>query len=185
MLTQRNKVKQNLPPQICLWYIGYFELKLFKKQLVQESHSDLPLSSSKLKINVPCGRQFPCTRRVEILTTRESGSLVPRRLYTQTMLLLHQFTIQLSCQFFTSLLFPCLKGTKAACFGHSFESHILYGAPRHMKLKFSPVNLYYVNYWVSQRMWKGKREKFSAPTGIRLIFFWENIDNIKYKLIII
>lgn len=54
-----------------------------------------------------------------------------------------------------------------------------------MKLKFSPVNLYYVNYWVSQRMWKGKREKFSAPTGIRLIFFWENLDNIKYKLIII
>ena len=36
------------------------------------------------------------------------------------MLLLYQFTT--SCQFFTNLLFLCLKGIKAACFGHFFES---------------------------------------------------------------
>ena len=34
---------------------------------------------------------------------------------------------QLSCQFFTNVLFPCLKGIESICFVHFFEAHIFMG----------------------------------------------------------
>lgn len=52
----------------------------------------------------------------------------------------------MSCQFFTDVWFLCLKGIKASCYGHFFESHILKG-PLYIKnqICFRTVNLSNVN----------------------------------------
>ena len=64
---------QNVPPQnMPFWHINNFEIKLLKKQPVQEGHFDCPLSLGKQEINLPCERYPPCTKRVEgILITRD------------------------------------------------------------------------------------------------------------------
>lgn len=59
---------QNMP----FWYIGYFELKLLKKQLVQERLSDPPLSPRKQEISLSCESYTPCTKRMKgTLITRD------------------------------------------------------------------------------------------------------------------
>ena len=47
MALRINRVQSKLPPNMPLWPIDYFELKLFEKQLVQEWCSDTPLSLLK------------------------------------------------------------------------------------------------------------------------------------------
>ena len=43
-----------MPPQnMPFWHIGYFELKLFKKQPMQEGHSDPHLSPLKMGFRSP------------------------------------------------------------------------------------------------------------------------------------
>lgn len=49
--------------QVSLWHTDNFELKLFKKQPVQEGYSDLPLSRWKQGINLLCEMHFPYTRK--------------------------------------------------------------------------------------------------------------------------
>ena len=50
-------------PNMPLWHIDYFELKLLKKQLVQEKHSEPPLSPWKQEINLQCERYPPCPKK--------------------------------------------------------------------------------------------------------------------------
>ena len=51
----------------------------------------------------------------------------------------------LPCQLLTNLLFLCLNGIKAACFGQFFESHIFMSFCTYVQLGFTPVDLSYVN----------------------------------------
>ena len=54
------------------WHIDYLELKVLKKQLVQEEHSDPLLSPRKQEISLLCEKYPSCTRRIEsILITRD------------------------------------------------------------------------------------------------------------------
>lgn len=66
------KGEQHMSPKgIPLWYANDFKIKLLKKQLIQEGHSNPPSSPPKAGTNLPCKKHRLCTRRVEgILTTR-------------------------------------------------------------------------------------------------------------------
>ena len=73
-----------------------------------------------------------CTRRGEGILPSGCGvqgwaGCVNKPYYLSTKSLLWAQT-PLSCQFFKNSLLPCLKGMKAACFGHFFESHIFMGS---------------------------------------------------------
>ena len=60
------------PQSVSFWYNGYFELKLLKKQPVQEGHSDSSSPPEKEEINSPCERYPPCTsRQRDDLITRD------------------------------------------------------------------------------------------------------------------
>lgn len=60
-------------PQMPLWDIDDFELKLLKKQPIQE-YTDPPLSPWKQEMNLPCQRYSSCTRR-----KRKTSYLSPQR----------------------------------------------------------------------------------------------------------
>ena len=66
----------------------------------------------KQEINLQCESYPLCTRGYRDKACYFFTNLLPE---AQT---------PLSCQFFTSLLFICLKSIKTACFGHFFRSHM-------------------------------------------------------------
>lgn len=55
-------------PKYGTWYTHYFELKLLKKQLVQEGHSDSPLCSLKE------GNKFPMGNVLSLYQKEERGT---------------------------------------------------------------------------------------------------------------
>ena len=76
-----------------LWHTDYFELKLLKKQLMQEGHSDPPLSLWKPGINLPEERYLtnipdyiPCSRMVNSISITGNKEVEPES-HKQTMLL--------------------------------------------------------------------------------------------------
>ena len=79
--------------------------------------------------------------------------------------LLAQAQMSLSCQFFTNLLFSCLKGTKDACFGHFFESCICMGSYTY-KVKFVfflLICLVSIELLDQPKNLEGKRGKLFSP----------------------
>ena len=83
--------------------------------------------------------------------------------------LLPQTPTSLSRQFLSNVLFLCLKGIKAACFGHFFESHISMSSYTHKIVVgfFSCSSvLCQFNQHASQRTKKGKGEKFYSSFSI-------------------
>ena len=110
---------------IQFWHTDYFELKLLKKQLVQEQ-SDPHLSLWKQEINSPCERSPPCTWKIDdnlIARGREfraekavQANFVPSSLICYPH---HQPFVSSS-----QIIVLCLKSMKAGCFCVFFESHI-------------------------------------------------------------
>lgn len=119
-------------PRKPLWDIDDFELKLLKKQPVQE-HADPPLSPWK-QMTVPCQRYSSYTRRKRKISylspQREREFRELRRLYKQTLLFLPEIA-SLSPNFFVvSILHKCILSlSKAASFRHFSESHISMSSP--------------------------------------------------------
>ena len=106
-----------------LWDIDDLELKLLKKQPVQEYTGDDSPVSKMFFLHQEEEKDF-----LAISSEREFIEL--RRLYKQTLLFLPQVT-SLSPHFFAlSILHKrSLSLSKAASFGHFSESHISMGSP--------------------------------------------------------
>lgn len=66
---------QNRLPQICQRSILCWIKVTEKKQLVQEEHSDPPLSPWKQEVTIPCDRCPPCTRREKDLLINRDGKV--------------------------------------------------------------------------------------------------------------
>lgn len=112
---------QNAP----LWRSDDSELKGLEKQPVQEGcWPPVPPESRRYRSHVTsslsvlggCGH--PC-HQTQGMQGQESCTNKPFHFFTQT---------PCSCQFFTDVLFLCLKAVKASRSGHFFEPRILGGA---------------------------------------------------------
>ena len=77
------------PPKMPQWHIDYFEVKLLKKELIQEGHSDPPLclpENRELISHVKGSLPGSGSRRTPL--SPEAGNLELRSPYKQTLLLL-------------------------------------------------------------------------------------------------
>ena len=93
--------------------------------------------------------------------------------------LLPQVQTSFSFQFFTNLLFLCLKGVKAAFFSHFFES-IFVWTPVHTKLFLSPVNLPHVHLIIRPaKITKRSKEKFPI---LDCREYWKNILTVEKEM---
>ena len=71
-----------------LWQTDYLELKLLKKQPMQE-HFDPPLSPWKQEINLPCERYPAIPEGEKTSLSSEIENLELRRLYKQSLFLIN------------------------------------------------------------------------------------------------
>ena len=112
-----------LPPSMAPWHVEHLNERSLRKQQKQEDcYSDLfPLTFYFLKK----GAKAPfCIWRKGTFLSPEKKSVALRKVYKQSLLLHHLLTPQqtrLSSQFFTNILFLCLKGIKASS-DHFLES---------------------------------------------------------------
>ena len=116
-----------------------------------------------------CETILPISGGQKASSQLEIGNSRLKRLPKQTCYfftnLLPQTQIPFFCQFLTNLLFPCLKGIKAAGFGQLGESH-LYGLPFVQNcICFSPLNLSCVSLTIRPVKEPGREEgQFSIPS---------------------
>lgn len=134
-----DSVQGRLSPNMPFCHIDYFELEILKIQPVQDGHLPLlhPPERNHPRERYPVGRH-PYHQRMD----PGLKSLHKQTLYFFSNLLLQAQT-PLTCQFFTNILFLCLKGIKTECFGYFFQSHISMSSCT-LKKKFSFLLMSYV-----------------------------------------
>lgn len=166
-LLQPPEGEQNLPPpNLPLWRIDYFELKLLKKQMVQGGHSDLLCSPDSRKsvshgkgvLPAPGGRRRPRTGDGAVGARRRANS--PG--FVCTLWLPERFALSIPHKFVASFPNRCNSGS---C-GHFFVPRLL-EVPMHTKLIFfSPFNLSSVNSIIRPAK-EPRREKVFSPSPRR------------------
>lgn len=116
-------------------HIKYLKLKTLKKT-ADSSHSNTYSNPSFLKqvFKFPYEKYSPCPRRKEDTLTTRNGELRSQKpaqisLVKLTLIFLgtsspltNPTQTPLSCQYFTNLLFLCLKGIKSSYSDHLFRS---------------------------------------------------------------